>query len=186
MRKFDEQMMFSAAVRERLDQECAMTSDLGTHAQHWYAVMVLPSGHVEVWRNYDAGNKIQGLFDRDPPWHQREWAEGIAKLLNRECHHDGAWIIAFTHPPGFAEMVGIEPKFEWRRIVKLWMDSDGDVAFTVDNLDPFHMVFTNRPHYYVAQSEEAWEKWKLLMRDALQPQEHQLRPLAQLKQRGLA
>lgn len=186
MKKFNDDMLFSKALRERLDFEAAISSDFQPSCASWYALKMLGSGHKIIERNYDPNLPIEHMPVADPPPAQMVWADAICKLLNRECGHDGVWIVGFTHPPGFADLVRVNPRFNWLRVIKLWMDNDGDVAFTCDCIDPWDAVAAQAPEHFVEQAEEAWNRWKTIMRDALDPQEHQLKPLAQLKQRGLA
>lgn len=185
-KKFDEKMLFSKAIRERLDAEAALSADLGTENETWFAVLVRQDGHIVIERNYDPNNRIEVVSVDDPPVHQILWAESMSRLLNRELHHDGAWLVAFTHPPGFSEMIRTEPNMEWRRVIKLWMDVDGDVAFTADLIDPFWQVMQISEHHFAEQSEESWQRWHTIMRGALAPKQSQLINFAEMKERGTA
>lgn len=185
-RRFDEQMLFSKAVRERLDAEAALLSDLGTERTYWYAVRSRQNGARTIERNYDPSHQIEFFATLDPTSEQQLLAEQIGLRLNEECAHDGAWVVAYTHPPEFGHIIGVTPNYSWRRLVKLWMDQDGDVGFSLDCIDPFWQVATQSPDHFIEQGEQAWQKWHFLMRDALDPRIHQLKPLAHLKERGLA
>lgn len=172
--RFDENLLFSQALRNRLDTEAAMEADLGTTSASWYAVKMLDDHQVVIERNYDPR---AGIIS-DPPTHQMLWAEAVSKILNHECGHDGRWVVGFTHPPGYGEMVLCEPKFSWRRIIKVWLDIDGDPQFTVDCIENWENVASQSPHHFIGQAEEAWKHWKVLMRDVLQPKDYQLKQLA--------
>lgn len=178
--QFNEDLLFGVATRERLDMEARMTLELGTPRPHWWAAIMRQDGHVVIETNYPP-SEFEG-----PDISQQEWAIGNVKFLNREISHDGAWIIAFTHPPENAEQFKVTPDYNWRRIVKLFMDRDGDIQFSTENMEPFHIMYSVGPHHYAQQSEEAYQKWKELMRSAMAPKTHQLVNLAQIKQRGTA
>lgn len=174
---FDENLLFTQALRNRLNSEAAMQSDIGTAFPAWFAVKSLERGRGKtvIERNYDP-NGLSAV--PDPADHQIIWAEAVSRILNHEIHHDGAWIVGLTHPPGFGEMLKIEPKFEWRRTIKVWIDRDGDPQFTCDCIDPWPFVAERGPEHFVEQSEQAWQHWKRLMRDALAPKDYQLKQLA--------
>lgn len=185
-KRLDPAMMFSKAIRERLDLESELQSDFGTTTCLWYAVIRRPDGSIILERNYDPGNATELLTPLDPPSYQQLFAEQAAIMLNEECAHDGAWIVGFTHAPEFDHLLRPNPNYEWRRMIKLWMDSDGDVQFSTDCIEPFHKVLSVSPESFIEQSEEAYKQWKNLMRDALDPKEHQLKALAHMKERGTA
>lgn len=185
-KRLDPDMMFSRTMRERLNLESEVQSDFGTSTCLWYAVIRRPSGHIVIERNYDPGDTLEMLTPLDPPSHQQIYAEQAAIMLNKECAHDGAWIVALTHAPEFADLLRVNPNYEWRRMVKLWMDADGDVQFAVDNIEPFSVIMQVSLEHFIEQTEEAWKQWKQLMRDAVDPQTHQLKPLALMKERGTA
>lgn len=178
-------MLFSKALRERLDMECALTTDF-VAPQRWYAVKVLRDGKVVIERNYDPAIKVASLVTPDPAPTQMIWAEEAARILNKEIAHNGAWLVGFTHPPGMGDLLRIDPRFDWRRIIKLWIDETGDVAFTADIIDPFWMVMQRPVTHFIEQSEQCWQKWHLLMKQAIDPTPEQLIHTAHLKERGLA
>lgn len=183
--KFDERMLFSKAVRERLNLEAAVQSDVGTEREYWFAVRCCEDGSRVIERNYDPNKQIDLIATIDPPWYQQVWAEQMGEHLNRESAHNGAWIVAFTHPPNFGDLLRVDPNQDWRRVVKLWMDAEGDVAFALDCVDPFFQIAQRNTDHFIEQAEQAWAQWKVLMRDILDPQEHQLKPTAHLKERAL-
>lgn len=182
MREYDDTLLFTQTIRERLDAEAAMDSEIGVTTASWFAVKVLNrgKGDVVIERNYNP-EKTGMLAIPDPSPCQAAWAVAVAKILNHEIDHDGCWIVGLTHPPGFGEFLKIQPRFEWRRTIKLWVDNDGDPQFTSDCIDPWRLVVEQNPDHFINQSEKAWQHWKRLMRDVLEPTEDELRPMAKLR-----
>src|ERR1700688_3008587 len=57
------------------------------------------------------------------------WAARILKLLNRELHHDGAWVVVFTHPMPveFESAAHASPRSSYyQRYALIFVDHDGD------------------------------------------------------------
>lgn len=181
--KFNDQMMFSKTLRERLDMESEMDANIGHSEQvHWCAFMPLSNGQMIIERNYDPClDSLDIGLQRDPTAEQMVWAQAAVKFLNKECAHNGRWVIAWTHPPSVGELLSVEPRYEWKRLIKVWLDADGDPAFTTDNVDPFYAIIEMEHEYFAKQSDEAWNKWFTIMRQALDPKEHQLKPLALIR-----
>lgn len=121
-----------------------------------------------------------GAPDLDP--YQMAWASDILKLLNRELHHDGAWVIVFTHPAPWSEMEMIRfgGDSEYDRYAIIWLDADGDPQFSVewekgtDELRDFTAILLQGATATIAKCESAWQTWNLHMRHVLQPTEGQL------------
>ena len=109
---------------------------------------------------------------------QTLFAADILRRLNRDLHHDGAWVIVFTHPspPIEGSMILAQPGHcEYRRYVLLWLDADGDVQIPVvwvkgecDQWD-FAEVLREGPEPIIGLCEGAWTTWHLHMRQVLEP-----------------
>lgn len=186
---FDDKMMFSKLLRLRLDIEAAMDQDMSPPLPPmWYARKITKSGHTIIERNYiPAEDHFEIGAHFDPPFQQIHWADQHTEILNKECHHDGAWVVGFTHPIPFAQRIlMVNPAFEWRRIIKVWLDREGDIQFVVDNIEPFDVTYARGHHYFVNQCEEAWQQWKHMARDQMQLKANQLKPLALMVERGRA
>lgn len=118
----------------------------------------------------------------NPEPEQYMFAEDMLRLLNRELHHDGMWVIVFTHPGPFNPIVATT---EYSRFGFIWLDSDGDPQFTMDwakgeceELD-FTDVLMSGIESWADRCEAAWEQWNLYMRKVLQPKQDQLVKKAQ-------
>lgn len=186
--KFDEKMLFSKALRERMDAEAVADADLTPPIDAlWLSMVVRDGGHLVIERNYNPAGDILDMLPVDPTPAQMIWAEQQVKLLNKEVSHGGAWVVGFTHPPSMVERTMLLNTGDaWKRVVKIWLDKEGDPAFTIDNIDPFWANIETYPEHFIEQAEQAWQKYHYLMKQALDPRSHQLIPLAHMKERGTA
>jgi hypothetical protein len=108
---------------------------------------------------------------------QMAWAQRMLALLNIELHHDGAWVIVFTHPHSLIVSL-TAPQYRQFRI--MWLDVDGDPQFTLewahgeahDEFD-FAAVVLTGIEAWGQKCEECWLHWHRLMRETLEPAEGQ-------------
>lgn len=98
------------------------------------------------------------------------WAADVLKRLNRELHHDGAWVVCFTDPApdGHPEAVIIQGSGhrEYARYVLMWMDPDADIQFSiewvrgeVDELLDWNDVLLQGILPVLEKCETAWQIW---------------------------
>lgn len=108
---------------------------------------------------------------------QRVFALDLLRILNQELHHDGAWVILFTNPKPALPFAG---STEHERFCLIWLDKDGDPAFTLDWLEgeseelDFDDVILSGKESWVDRAEAAWQNWHFLMRQVLEPKPEQL------------
>lgn len=168
-RHIDDKLLNTPALRMRLDAEARFEEGGGT-----YRGFALRSGGVldgHILRLTSLGNpppldEMQVMFGQD-----------MVRVLNRHLHHDGAWVVLFTHPshvhkagPIDLPVVGGLPTM-YGRFAFLWMDRDGDVQFTMDSVSDFFEVLSEGPDPWIERAEQAWQNWKHVMRDVLAPKE---------------
>lgn len=99
---------------------------------------------------------------------QMLWAGTILRMLNTELHHDGAWVIVFTHPmPPKLETVLHNPTHcEYGRYAFIFLDQDGDPQFTMEwetgitsDLKDFAAIVEQGPLATCTKAEMAWVEW---------------------------
>lgn len=113
---------------------------------------------------------------------QTVWAGKVLRLLNKELHHDGAWVVCFTHAlPVRVDNIFLDTKHvEYGRYCLVWIDHDGDPGFTVEWVAGENADFTHFHHVVEAgiestarKCESSWEIWRLMMQDVLDPKDGQ-------------
>jgi len=101
----------------------------------------------------------------------------MATELHQQLNHDGRWVVQLTHPkvvPGV-----INGNMEYGRRAFIWFDEDGDPAFTMDSVEPWHRVLQAGQLVWLQQAEMAWQGWHRSMREILDPAEAELYKKAQ-------
>lgn len=183
MTKLTQGEQFSWLTCERLDQESALNSDIETPLPpRWLGFGMKPNKEVLIQSNYNRSlPRVQMIadvtIDLDPSVEQFSFAMSLCTELNKEMHHNGAWLVAWTHPPHAAEALRVNPALEWRRLVMLFLDKDGDPQFTIDSVRPWPDIAVSGVHHFVDQAEQGIQMWREQM-DALELKENQTIQLA--------
>lgn len=113
------------------------------------------------------------------------WAIEVLRKLNRELHHDGAWVVCFTHPapidPSTFAVIENPKRWAYKRYCLIWIDQDGDPQFTQEWVAGENSDFTHFAHVVLAgtdstmqKCEASWLTWRTMMREVLDPQQDQL------------
>lgn len=164
--KLADDTLITTALLRRFQAEAEMEGGNGQH----YALLRLESGNLMSHHPYSPGLAPEQIM----------WADDVLKLLNRELHHDGAWVVVFTHPKPMAKssIFADAGHAEFGRYVLMWLDADGDVQIPVewtagdgDLLDFTDVLIAGKEA--IAQScEAAWGMWSV-SRQALDLREGQ-------------
>lgn len=156
MLAFDAQV--SPTLLRRFEVEAHLDGGDGRH----FAVMQR-SAHEMIGHN-------PGSPELDP--NQMMWATDVLKLLNKELHHDGAWVVVFSHPE---QLMVLNAHSEYGRYALIWLDSDGDPQFSQEwlrndgELLDFSDVMAAGIYSTANKCEGSWAQWSHLMRDVLKP-----------------
>ena len=165
MHRLDEDRLITPALLRRFEAESA---DEGSPESGPYHAIIMRS-------NGDLIEHVMG--PRVASW-QFVFVNDLLKALNRDLHHDGAWVAVYTHPAPAALIVEVERAY--MRLVLMWMDGDGDVRipFEIEEAD-FSKIVEQGLHRWLGEAETAWQTWKKLMIDVLDPKSDQLYKRAQ-------
>lgn len=158
MTTLDDRVLINVALLRRFELEGSFEGADG----RYYALIRRRDG--DLLSHHPIGPQV------DPQ--QMLWAGRVLGLLNRELHHDGAWVLVFTHPRPPRALTVIEDPKHWLydRYCLLWVDQDGDVQFTVEwqkgdgELYDFTDVVLAGIESTTAKCESAWQLWHTMMR----------------------
>lgn len=149
----------SPAIRERLELEATFDCARGVSLKKHYWVIV-PHADGEqgfiVLSNFDPNDPANMM----PHEMQQQFAIEIQRMLQKEAHHDGLWVVGFTHPPSTYQVITDTGDNVWGRTICLWLDGDGDPQYTVESDIDFVQQIQNGVEYYANLANEAHEAWK--------------------------
>lgn len=159
-----EQDILSTHLLKRFQDEANVEGGNGQHC----AIIIRDNGGILIHHPWSA------ICAPD----QLAWAEHTLKRLNVELHHDGAWVIVFTHPTP-VERLSIVAKqlVDYERYVFLWLDRDGDVQIPMEwskgvtsDLKDWTAILLQGDEATMNKAESAWQIWADIRRDLdLQP-----------------
>jgi hypothetical protein len=110
---------------------------------------------------------------------QTMFARDMVQILNREIHHNGCWLVFFTHPERADGFVPGGFETEYPRFGFIWLDQDGDPQFTMDWLNgeyeelTFQDVLMSGPVSWAQRLETAWHEWHTAMVEVIEPAQGQ-------------
>lgn len=154
----DDDLLVTEVIKRRLRAEALF--DAGGNEDgpgHWWCCMTRTGNMMVQFKSSPLllpPSPDQVLFAHDMCW-----------ALNRHLHHDGKWIVEFTHPILPPLSVTAYPHSPYERWVFIWIDKDGDPQFSVDNDGYFIETLLAGPDHWMEQAEQAWMRWRHHMRD---------------------
>lgn len=158
-KEFNEELLLTWAIRQRLDFEGAYDQDVGALVNDTARTLILPFNPGSWWaaiqRTSGAVHRFESNMLVLPTVEQQVFLMELLRRLNREIHHDGRWIVAWTHGN--------------QRWIAMWVDPHGDIAFTMDNEDRWEEVIKQPMLYWVGDCEGSWTAWHHSMVTVLNP-----------------
>lgn len=146
----------SAVIRKRLHQEAAFDQSLVPEKDQYYILACHPDTKLDqvALVNFDVG-------PLDPPPHEMQmaFASTLREELQKNWHHDGFWLVGFTHPPSTFESIKVDGDNCWNRFLIIWADKDGDIKFPFETEEQFVEILKNGLEYYVNTAEKCWQAW---------------------------
>lgn len=100
---------------------------------------------------------------------QMIWARDLLQKLNKELHHDGAWVVCFTDPeaPTFENVLAPPKHVEYGRYCLIWIDQDSDPQFTQEWVSGENADFVDFADVLLAginstmqKCETSWMTWR--------------------------
>jgi hypothetical protein len=164
----------------RIDDDTLITPTL---LRRFAAESTMEGGNGQHHAFIERSNGV--LLDHNPGspeclGEQLMFAADVLRKLNRELHHDGAWVMVYTHPaePAEGSVIFVNGgNREYRRFVLLWLDQDGDVQIPIDwvkgesELADFPDCLIAGIEYWMQLCENAWDLWHTHMRQVLEPRQ---------------
>ena len=127
-----------------------------------------------AWIERSNGDVLEYAKGREPKPEFKMFAIDIMKALNHWMPNGGAWIVQWSDPKPLAEgnviMLG---DAEYKRFVIIWIDVDGDPQFTIEYDDDFKEALQLGPDPWLERGASAWNQWRMMMHEVLDPSEEQ-------------
>ena len=139
-----EKLLLGRALMQRYAQEAVFNANNKAHVAY-----------------YPTDRMVAAITNGPQPAdEQRMFGMDMIGALNRSLHRDGAWVIVFTDPVREGAIIDLSAKWLYTRWVILWLDTDGDVQFPVENEDLLENVLAVGPDHWIEQCEIAWNLWE--------------------------
>lgn len=110
----------------------------------WYSVIALEDGKIACAPS--AGARFRGLLVPDTAF---DLMLRIATIANRDCHHDGHWIVAWAQD----------------EIRAAWRDKNGDMEFTQEFADAWGRLARRPDSHFVEILEACHQKYREMIRE---------------------
>lgn len=169
MPRLKEDQVITPALLKRFEAEAA----LGQASDAYYALIQRDNGDILSHHPFGPAAVPEQIM----------WAVDVIRSLNRELHHDGAWVIVFTDPkpPEKGECVAhlYAGHREYAKYALLWLDQDGDVQFAQEwvmgesELLDWCDVLMQGLEAVMQKCETSWSIWHHHMREVIEPAEGQ-------------
>lgn len=157
MKTLPDNLWKSPVIKQRLAQEACFECRWGISdkKQYWCMAPFADSKlGVQILRNYE-----DSLTNCDPHDLQQDFARKIMQALQKQAHHDGLWLVGYTHPPSTYGVI-TDSENCWNRMIAIWFDDDGDPQYTLESDLPFIKQVEAGEQYYVGLAAQAHDQWK--------------------------
>lgn len=168
MHRLDDKVLVTRSLLQRFVDEAGIEGGSGQH----YALIQLNDGSFTAHNPASPEpDPAQVMFGRD-----------VLTTLNRDLHHDGAWVFFLSHPEHMAHV--LESTVMYARFGFIWLDSDGDAQFTFEWEKGageelyFHECLFSGINSWIERAETAWKTWAWT-REALDAKPEQMVKRAQ-------
>lgn len=129
-----------------------------------------------AWIERSNGDVLEYAKGRSAKPEYKMFAMDIMKALNHWMPNGGAWIVQWSDPAPYkveGHVILARPTVEYRRFVIIWIDVDGDPQFTIEFDDDFNEALTMGVDPWLERGASAWNQWRMMMHDVLDPSEEQ-------------
>lgn len=157
MKNIPEDVYKAQVLRDHLFLEAAADTGRGVPQKKYFHVNVPEVSTrrgVITLKNYTPSE-----FDIAPHPVQLDLSQKIMSMLNKEYHHDGIWVVGWTHPPDFDQLIRIDGDNVWSRMIMIYLDKDADYQFVVESEMPIATMIENGIEYYCGLCEEAFDTY---------------------------